>query len=64
MSRIRDAIRLTVFWVRKVRCNKWIWQQTDCPSLTWSDEQMTALINQTESQLQALLLQAGALADE
>lgn len=43
---------------------QWIWQQAGWPSFTWSDDRIEVLVNQAETQLQALLLKAGALADE
>jgi Fic family protein len=43
---------------------KWIWQQAAWPKFTWSDTPLQAVIAEVDAQLQALLSQAGALADE
>ncbi len=43
---------------------QWIWQHAKWPDFTWSGDQVNLALSQAESQLQLLLAQAGALADE
>jgi len=44
--------------------NKWIWQHKNWPEFRWSDAKVADVLHEAETQLQALLRQAGALADE